>query len=207
MKTQIGEIVLGIIATTLDNQNEKGFEKYKETLDDVPFMNYDWQQMVIEELIDAIQYMVKENQKLKQELVEVKEDGRKQRELTGFDVYQKLSQRTMPNSLSRNKDKSNYAMGVAGEAGELVDMIKKEVHHGHEINEGDIMGEIGDVLHYLSGIATLYNLRLLDCAKMNLSKLQTRYPNGFNKEDSIKRMDIKKEINSEYGKQSIDVRA
>src|SRR6185312_14665693 len=114
MKTQIGEKTLGIIATIIDSQNEKGFEKYKETLDDVPFMNYDWQQMVIEELVDAMQYMVKENERLMQKI-----KGYKDSVSVGFDVYQNLSQRTMPNSLSRNKDKSNYAMGVAGESGEL----------------------------------------------------------------------------------------
>jgi len=67
MKTQIGERVVGIISTLIDERNDKGFETYKETLDDAPFENYDWNMMVIEELLDGMQYMVKENERLREE--------------------------------------------------------------------------------------------------------------------------------------------
>lgn len=108
--------------------------------------------------------------------------------------YQKLSKRTMPdqNNILRNifykgNDKSNYAMGLAGESGEVVDLIKKEVHHGHAIDRGGVKKELGDTLHYLSGIATLYGFTLEEVARANIDKLKKRYPDGFSEEDSRNR--------------------
>jgi NTP pyrophosphatase (non-canonical NTP hydrolase) len=109
-----------------------------------------------------------------------------------FNEYQELSKRTMPQKFYGGftvLDKSNYAMGLAGESGEVVDLIKKIVHHRHEIRADKLEKELGDVLHYLSGIATMYNLSLEHIAIENIEKLKKRYPNGFNTEDSIKRVD------------------
>lgn len=105
-----------------------------------------------------------------------------------FIEYQTLSKRTMPKEIN-GMAKSNYAMGLTGEAGETVDLIKKEVHHGHELDQDKLKKELGDVLHYLAGIATMYGLNLEDIAVTNIEKLAKRYPNGFNTEDSIKRVD------------------
>jgi NTP pyrophosphatase (non-canonical NTP hydrolase) len=107
-----------------------------------------------------------------------------------FNEYQELSRRTMPAEVN-GMSKSNYAMGLSGETGEVVDLIKKEVHHGHLEYSFPIMKELGDVLHYLAGIATMYGLSLEDIATHNIMKLAKRYPNGFNTEDSIKRVDTK----------------
>ena len=207
MKTQIGQRTLRIIEAVLDMQNEKGFEKYKETLDDVEFDEYDWNVMVIEELIDAMQYMVKENERLKQRLKEVESPALEfninslyplQSLVNAYDdsqlsllEYQKKASRTMPNSGDLNKDRSNYALGLCGEAGELGELVKKHVHHGHEMNIPAKRKEIGDVLHYVAGLASLYGLSLEECAQENLDKLLERYPTGFNTNDSIKRRDVK----------------
>lgn len=107
--------------------------------------------------------------------------------------YQQLSQRTMPSEGAEGytaMDKSNYAMGLAGESGELVDLIKKEVHHGHDPQREKVKGELGDVLHYASGIATMYGFTLEEIVEYNIAKLEKRYPSGFNTAASIERVDV-----------------
>lgn len=111
-----------------------------------------------------------------------------------FNEYQELSKRTMPRPLINKSyniyDICNYAMGLSGEAGEVTDLIKKQIFHGHQPNVENAKKELGDVLHYLTGLATMYDLTLEEIAIANIEKLRTRFPNGFNKEDSIKRVDV-----------------
>jgi NTP pyrophosphatase (non-canonical NTP hydrolase) len=105
--------------------------------------------------------------------------------------YQEISKRTMPNK-GFEMDVSNYCMGLAGETGEVVDLLKKVIHHGHpltdEIKE-KIHGEIGDVLHYTAGLATLLGFSLDSVATGNIMKLKNRYPDGFSQERSVNRND------------------
>jgi NTP pyrophosphatase (non-canonical NTP hydrolase) len=107
-----------------------------------------------------------------------------------FQEYQELSRRTMPAEIN-GMSKSNYALGLVCEAGEVGDIIKKEVHHGHEEDKEKIMNEIGDVLHYAAGVATMYGFTLEEAATKNVLKLGKRYPMGFSTADSIARVDTK----------------
>jgi NTP pyrophosphatase (non-canonical NTP hydrolase) len=79
------------------------------------------------------------------------------------------------------------ALGLAGEAGEVANTIKKSVFHRHGINTETIMEELGDVLWYISAICTKLNISLEDVMKNNVGKLKSRYPNGYSSEDSINR--------------------
>lgn len=56
-----------IIIDILDKQNEKGIKKYGTTIDEASNENYDWNRMALEEAVDLIQYLVKENTKLQAE--------------------------------------------------------------------------------------------------------------------------------------------
>ena len=76
------------------------------------------------------------------------------------------------------------SMGLAGETGELVDMLKKWVGHGHELNLTEVEKELGDILWYISEIATTLDLRLDQVAAKNMDKLAARYPEGFSEERS-----------------------
>ena len=105
-----------------------------------------------------------------------------------FDEFQEKSKRTMSDALSFDMALCNYAMGLAGEAaGEVNDYIKKVVFHGHELDKGKLAEEMGDCLFYLAALATTVGLSLTDVAKMNVTKLLARYPNGFDPERSINR--------------------
>lgn len=64
MKT-IKQAVLETIEQHIDEQNAKGMANYGQSLDDSPVDAYDWQNMIIEEMIDALQYQQKEMKKLR----------------------------------------------------------------------------------------------------------------------------------------------
>ena len=80
-------------------------------------------------------------------------------------------------------------LGLAGEAGEVVEHIKKWVGHGHQLDVEQIKKELGDVLWYVAEIATVMDLHLEEIARANVKKLEERYPKGFNPLDSIARID------------------
>jgi NTP pyrophosphatase (non-canonical NTP hydrolase) len=79
------------------------------------------------------------------------------------------------------------SMGLAGETGELVDMLKKWIGHGHELSLTEVEKELGDILWYISEIATTLDLRLDQIAAKNMDKLVARYPDGFSEERSRNR--------------------
>jgi NTP pyrophosphatase (non-canonical NTP hydrolase) len=109
--------------------------------------------------------------------------------------FQELSKRTMPeitNIEDRNQALVNYALGLAGETGEVVDLIKKYVYHGHPMTlelKHKIMLEIGDDFHYLVGLCTLFDIDPQLAMDMNINKLKKRYPEGFSTKRSINRND------------------
>lgn len=84
----------------------------------------------------------------------------------------------------------NYSMGAAGEAGEIVDLIKKVAFHGHELDPGTIekiLFEVGDVMFYMANISRVLKTKLSATAGMNINKLKARYPDGFDEQKSINR--------------------
>lgn len=121
-----------------------------------------------------------------------------------IEKFQELSKRTMPNqvpsSLSGGNvgqsltvtSLANYALGLSGESGEVVDLIKKHVFHGHSLDKDKIVKELGDVMHYVAGIATLLEIELPEVLEGNIDKLKKRFPEGFSESASIARVDTKK---------------
>jgi NTP pyrophosphatase (non-canonical NTP hydrolase) len=83
------------------------------------------------------------------------------------------------------------AIGLAGEAGEVCDLIKKGIFHQHGLDIEKLRKELGDVCWYLAAICTTNNLSLAHIMDDNIAKLKERYPNGYNSMDSVKRVDIK----------------
>ena len=83
----------------------------------------------------------------------------------------------------------NGVMGLAGESGECVDMMKKHLFQGHELDKEHMAKELGDVAWYiaLSAYAMGYDLETI--LQMNVDKLRKRYPNGFEAERSLHRQE------------------
>jgi NTP pyrophosphatase (non-canonical NTP hydrolase) len=107
-----------------------------------------------------------------------------------FNEYQIHARRTANVEASFEDQLANYAMGASGESGEMLDAVKKRLYQGHSLDDYRLAKEIGDTMWYLANIANLIGFDLEMVAKMNIEKLKKRYPNGFNKEDSINRMDV-----------------
>jgi NTP pyrophosphatase (non-canonical NTP hydrolase) len=101
--------------------------------------------------------------------------------------YQALSSRTATNEEHKPQAFCNYALGLNGEAGEVADMIKKGIFHGHELDRHEVAKELGDCLWYIAQLSRLAGFTLEDVAVMNINKLKARYPNGFSEEASVKR--------------------
>lgn len=104
-----------------------------------------------------------------------------------FYQYQVHVMRTMNHEASNKEALSNYSMGLAGESGEVLEALKKHLYHGHELDYEDMEKELGDVLWYLTAIASELSIDLEDVAQRNVKKLQARYPDGFDAELSQKR--------------------
>lgn len=81
------------------------------------------------------------------------------------------------------------AMGLNGEAGEVVDLLKKIVFHGHKFNKEDMIKELGDVLWYVALICDSLGISMEEVMTKNIEKLMQRYPDGFTEEASINRKD------------------
>lgn len=82
---------------------------------------------------------------------------------------------------------ANAVLGLCGEAGEVGDLIKKQLFHGHTANPQKIAEELGDVLYYVFWIANLYDLTVDQIVAQNIQKLYFRYPDGFDSDRSINR--------------------
>lgn len=98
--------------------------------------------------------------------------------------YQELSART---ANTHDNELANYGLGVTGEAGEVADIIKKTIFHGHDLDTDELRKELGDVLWYVSQIARVAGLTLEEIAGANIDKLMRRYPEGFSQEASKQR--------------------
>lgn len=109
-------------------------------------------------------------------------------------LYQHDTERTarlkMPDATNRQMDLLNWALGL-GEAGEVQNLIKKHVFHGHPMTaelRDAIIDELGDMLWYIARMSSNLEIDLSRVAKRNLDKLRARYPTGaFREEDSINR--------------------
>lgn len=107
-------------------------------------------------------------------------------ELT-LNQYQHLAQRTSGAGGDGQRRLIIAALGLAGEAGEFANMVKKLTAHGHDISPNTLADELGDVIWYVAEAATACGLDLDEIARQNVEKLRKRYPEGFSEERSIHR--------------------
>ena len=82
------------------------------------------------------------------------------------------------------------AIGVAGESGEIAELVKKGILHQHGLDKHDVAKKIGDCLWYLADLCTILDINMEAVIQSYIDKLKTRYPNGFNPQDSISRKDV-----------------
>lgn len=95
-----------------------------------------------------------------------------------FDEYQKVALTTAANDKDPLMAKTIWAMGVAGEAGEVVEKWKKIVAYKEgEVSEEDLAElakELGDVVWYVAVMADSLGLKFDDVMQRNVKKLADR---------------------------------
>ena len=103
--------------------------------------------------------------------------------------YQKLAMTTLNPALSEKDVLIIGVMGLCGESGEAIDIVKKWLAQGHELDKEKLAKELGDICWYLAETATALGFSLEDIMAANLEKLRKRYPEGFDAERSVNRKD------------------
>jgi NTP pyrophosphatase (non-canonical NTP hydrolase) len=74
------------------------------------------------------------------------------------------------------------SVGLASESGEFSEIVKKVIFQGKELNVDvryHMLRELGDICWYLANAANALDADLEEIVKMNIKKLESRYPNGF----------------------------
>ncbi len=89
--------------------------------------------------------------------------------------------------LIADKAITNIALGLAGEAGEFANEIRKIEYQGHPMEREKILKELGDVRFYLQAAYDFMGVTDNEVIVGNMEKLTRRYPNGFTPEASIRR--------------------
>lgn len=103
--------------------------------------------------------------------------------------YQAQALRTARNVTSPDMLLEESLMGLCGESGEAMDILKKHLFQGHELDKEALALELGDVAWYLAMAAYAIGYDLDDILAINIEKLKKRYPDGFSSEASINRTD------------------
>ena len=101
--------------------------------------------------------------------------------------YQKLAMTTLNPKLSKKDVLINGVMGLCGESGEAIDIVKKHLAQGHDLDREGLIKELGDIAWYLAETATALDVSLEEVLERNIEKLRNRYPEGFDTKKSQNR--------------------
>lgn len=99
-------------------------------------------------------------------------------------IYQKLANRTLIDrpdfDISDEQTMIAWnAIGLAGEAGEVADLVKKQIFHQQGIDRLKMKKELGDVLWYVAALCTEFDLSMEEVMQHNIDKLKARFPDGY----------------------------
>ena len=102
--------------------------------------------------------------------------------------YQELAMTTLNPELNKKEVLINSVMGLCGESGEAIDIVKKWFAQGHELDKERLVKELGDIAWYLAEAATALEVPLEQILQANIDKLKKRYPDGFEVKRSLVRL-------------------
>ena len=83
----------------------------------------------------------------------------------------------------------NGCLGLSGEVGEVMNMVKKWVFHEKPLDEIHLKKEIGDVMWYVAMLCESFGYDLDEILQMNVDKLKARFPEGFDPDKANNRKD------------------
>ena len=101
--------------------------------------------------------------------------------------YQELAMRTSNKNLTKDFHIINGALGLAGESGEVADLVKKHIMQGHMLDFDHVAKELGDICWYIAETATAIGWDMESIMQTNIDKLRKRYPEGFDADRSMNR--------------------
>lgn len=101
--------------------------------------------------------------------------------------YQRLAMKTLNPELVKKDVLINGVMGLCGESGEAIDIVKKWLAQGHELDREKLAKELGDIAWYLAETAYALEIPLEEVFRGNIEKLAKRYPEGFSAQRSLER--------------------
>ena len=84
----------------------------------------------------------------------------------------------------------HYTMGIATEAGELLDAYKKAIFYRKPIYRGHLVEELGDLLWYVARLMDELGVSMDEVLAANVKKLRARYPDGFSERAAVERADV-----------------
>lgn len=88
----------------------------------------------------------------------------------------------------RREDYMHMAAGIAGEAGEVLDLVKKNFAYGKELDRDKLVEELGDLIWYINGMIHFSGTSWAEVFQRNIAKLSARYKGGgFSAENAINR--------------------
>ena len=90
---------------------------------------------------------------------------------------------------ARNAHILHMAVGIAGEAGELLDAIKKGVIYNKPFDEPNIIEELGDLEFYMEGLRQAFGFYRDEIIEANVEKLSIRYEDGYSDQAAQTRAD------------------
>ncbi|MDE5902799.1 MAG: HNH endonuclease [Muribaculaceae bacterium] len=106
-----------------------------------------------------------------------------------MEVYPTIVDFTRNKNVGLTEELKDYSLGLAGETGEVCDLIKKMLYHGQDVSPVEIALELGDVLYYLCAICNVLGIDFYEIYLNNNAKIMARYPNGFSHADSNNRIE------------------
>lgn len=89
--------------------------------------------------------------------------------------YQEAVASFMQSSLSNEQALSNWALGLAGESGEVIELVKKHLYHGKPLDEARVKEEVGGVLWYVAALLNQLGLSLGEVMGYNIAQLEARH--------------------------------
>ncbi len=92
--------------------------------------------------------------------------------------YQLLASRTAFDKGGKFISLAVSALGLAGEAGECVDIIKKHLGHNRPLDREKLILELGDVFWYMNALCAHIGVSFEEVFAANIIKIEKRYPNG-----------------------------
>lgn len=101
--------------------------------------------------------------------------------------YQRMAMKTLNPALDKKDVLINGVMGLCGESGEAIDIVKKWLAQGHTLDKEKLAKELGDIAWYLAETAYALEIPLENIFRANIEKLKRRYPEGFDSERSRNR--------------------